>query len=139
MSESLWNYDEMLKKGLWMPTMLKEGDIVGIIEPNLYTGVGVVKEGDRGKIIELLPDVQSALVEYPQGKLMIFLRDLLFYGHSEKKKEICPLCQGSNKVFQQPKRTIGYTLTDGETIDEQLVPCPLCSNDKQEEINLDSC
>jgi len=125
MSENSWNYEEMLEKGFWMPTMLKEGDIVGIIEPNLYTGVGVVKEEDRGKIIELLPDLQSALVEYPQGKLLIFLRDLLFYG----KKEICPLCQGRKKIFQQPKRTIGYTLTPGETIDEQLIPCPLCSKE----------
>jgi len=129
MSENLGNYEEMLKKGVWIPTMLKEGDIVGIVEPNFYTGVGVVKEEDRGKIIELLPHLQAAIVEYPQGKLMIFLRDLLFYEYPEKKREICPLCQGSKKVFQQPKRTMGYTLTDGETIDEQLVPCPLCSKE----------
>lgn len=127
MSESLWNYNEMLKKGIWMPTMLKEGDIVGIVEPNLYTGVGVVKEKDRGKIIEIVPDLQSARVEYPQGTLLIFLHDLLFYGRPE---EICPLCQGSKKIFQQPKRTIGYTLTPGESIDEKIVPCPLCSNDE---------
>ena len=43
---------------------------------------------------------------------------------------ICPLCQGSKKIFQQPKRTIGYTLTPGETIDEQIVPCPLCSEEE---------
>jgi len=129
MNENLWNHYELLKKGEWIPTMLKEGDIVGIVEPNFYTGVGVVKEEDRGKIIELLPHLQSALVEYPQGKLMIFLRDLLFYGRPGEMKEICPLCQGSKKIFQQPKRTIGYTLTDGETIDEKIVPCPLCSEE----------
>jgi hypothetical protein len=126
MSENLRDYYELSKKGEWIPAFLKEGDVVGIVEPNLYTGVGVVKEKDRGKIVELLPHLQSALVEYPQGRLMIFLKDLLFYG----RKEICPLCRGSKKIFQQPKRTIGYTLTPGETIDEKIIPCPLCSEEE---------
>ena len=76
---------DMLEKGAWIPTFLKKGDIVGIVEPNLYTGVGVVKEEHRGEIIELLPHLSAAIVKYPQGKLMIFLRDLLFYGRPEDK------------------------------------------------------
>jgi len=135
MIENLRSQYELPEKGEWIPTMLKEGDIVGIVEPNLYTGVGVVKKEDMGKIIEIVPELQSAYVEYPQGTLLIFLRDLLFYGRPGEMKEICPLCQGSKKVFQQPKRTIGYTLTPGETIDEQLVPCPLCSNSKLDQLS----
>jgi len=50
------------------------------------------------------------------------------------KEAICPLCHGSKEILKQTKRTMGYTLGEGEkTIDEQIIPCPLCSNNKQEE------
>jgi len=38
----------------------------------------------------------------------------------------CPLCGGDKEILDRKTRMLGYTLTDGETIDEQLVPCPLC-------------
>jgi hypothetical protein len=49
---------------------------------------------------------------------------------NKSKKKICPLCRGSKEVLRQTKRTMGYTLTPGETIDEEIIPCPLCSDDK---------
>ena len=46
----------------------------------------------------------------------------------------CKLCQDSGEVLVQCARTIGYTLTPGETIDEHLEPCPICkAPDSQEE------
>ncbi len=44
----------------------------------------------------------------------------------EREKESCELCQGSGEIVQRPSRVMGYTLTEGESIDERLVPCPLC-------------
>ena len=40
--------------------------------------------------------------------------------------EDCPLCKGSGEILKRKIRMMGYTLYDGETIDEELVPCPLC-------------
>ena len=45
---------------------------------------------------------------------------------------ICVLCQDSREVKVEKARTIGYTLTPGETIDEHLEPCPLCVPYKEE-------
>lgn len=73
---------EAITKGLWIPTMLEVGDTVGIIEPNLYTGVGVVKVENRGQIVRFCPEHAAAIVKYGDsqyGEVMIFLRDLLFY------------------------------------------------------------
>lgn len=38
----------------------------------------------------------------------------------------CPLCQGSGEVLNKKVRLMGYTLAEGEQLDEALVPCPLC-------------
>ena len=52
------------------------------------------------------------------------------------KEPECPLCQGSGEYLQQLKRTMGYTQTGNESVDEKLVPCPLCiKNKKKEERN----
>lgn len=55
------------------------GDTVGIKEELLYTGIGEVKEKDRGEVIGFAKSLDAAWVQFPQGKLMIFLRDLLIY------------------------------------------------------------
>ncbi len=52
----------------------------------------------------------------------------------ETKK--CPFCEGRKTVIVYAKRTIGYTLADGETeanrIDEHWEDCPLCSGVERE-------
>ena len=40
--------------------------------------------------------------------------------------EDCPLCGGSGEILRSKIRMMGYTLADGETVDEELIPCPLC-------------
>lgn len=44
--------------------------------------------------------------------------------------EDCPLCQGSGEVLNSKVRMIGYTLAEGEQLDEHFVPCPLCERIK---------
>ena len=96
---------EQAKRGLWMPTMLQVGDTVGIREPDGYMGFGTVKKEQRGIILEFVslghPQPIAAIVAfgmhflmrwmpgmpYPQGTLMIFLRDLLFYERPEVSGE----------------------------------------------------
>jgi len=46
--------------------------------------------------------------------------------------EPCELCYGSKQILKTPKRTMGYTLTPGETLDEHLVPCPRCTLEPQQ-------
>jgi len=43
----------------------------------------------------------------------------------------CSLCNDTGEVLDIKVRQMGYTLTDGETIDEKLVPCPLCKKDEE--------
>lgn len=44
--------------------------------------------------------------------------------------EGCPLCEGTGEILNRKARMMGYTLTNGETIDEDLIPCPLCERVK---------
>ncbi len=46
--------------------------------------------------------------------------------------EDCPMCNGSKEILNTKVRSIGYTLTEGETIDEVLIPCPLCERVKSQ-------
>lgn len=41
---------------------------------------------------------------------------------------VCPECKGCKEIKIEKARTMGYTLTPGETIDEHLIPCPSCVN-----------
>ena len=45
----------------------------------------------------------------------------------------CPLCRETGEYLVRVVRVLGYTLTDGETIEEHLKPCPLCKEDANEE------
>ncbi len=75
----------------WMPTMLQVGDTVGLIQPLLYTGVGTVKENDRGITESFALERRAAIVRFSsgikdnpaQGTVMVFTRDLLFYQRKE--------------------------------------------------------
>lgn len=64
------------------PIEVKVGDIVGISEVLLYTGVGVVKEHDRGIVYNLSPERKAAWVLFPDhiGRLFIHTKDLIIYG-----------------------------------------------------------
>ena len=44
----------------------------------------------------------------------------------------CNLCLDLKEIKIETVRTIGYTLTPGENIDEHLVPCPECSSPNNE-------
>ena len=44
--------------------------------------------------------------------------------------ENCILCGGSKEIKVEKARTIGYTLWDGEILDEHLEECPLCKEEK---------
>ena len=61
---------------------MEVNDIVGIKEPNLYTGVGTVKEHHRGVIKRFGLGGKLALVQFPQypGVTALFTRDLIVYG-----------------------------------------------------------
>lgn len=44
----------------------------------------------------------------------------------EKKVE-CSLCGGTGEIVQRPQRLMGYTIAvPNESVDEKLIPCPLC-------------
>ncbi len=36
------------------------------------------------------------------------------------------MCGGTCEILREKSRVMGYTLVDGETIDEEFEPCPLC-------------
>jgi len=50
--------------------------------------------------------------------------------------EDCPLCGGLGEILNSKVRAMGYTLADGETIDEKLTPCPLCERVKAQASNM---
>lgn len=67
---------------------MEVGDIVGIKEPNLYTGVGTVKEEHRGVIERFGLDGKLAMVKFPQylGITALFIEDLIVYELPEKTR-----------------------------------------------------
>ncbi|KKL69721.1 hypothetical protein LCGC14_2112050 [marine sediment metagenome] len=46
----------------------------------------------------------------------------------------CEHCGDTGEVLDLTVRLIGYTLADGEDIDEKLVPCPVCRETQDNEI-----
>jgi len=50
-------------------------------------------------------------------------------GKVEPRPDECSLCGGSGEVLSEKVRQMGYTLTEGESLDEKLIPCPLCKPD----------
>jgi hypothetical protein len=57
------------------------GDTVGIKEPNLYTGVGTVKEEDRGIVERFALGKKAVIVRFPKytGTTMLFCADIVVY------------------------------------------------------------
>ena len=46
----------------------------------------------------------------------------------------CQLCQDTKEVLSSRARVMGYTLTPGETVDEELIPCPACAEEDSPEL-----
>jgi hypothetical protein len=40
---------------------------------------------------------------------------------------MCETCDDTKEIMVVRARTIGYTATDGEIVDEHIEPCPECN------------
>jgi len=47
--------------------------------------------------------------------------------------ECCPLCQGTNEVLVRPSRLMGATYKDGDSGDERIEVCELCSKEGKDD------
>jgi hypothetical protein len=80
---------------------VKIGDTVGIKEPNLYSGVGTVKEEDRGIVEAFALGKKAVIVRFPQysGTTMLFCHDVVVYSKPcvrGKCRNYCkPICNAT--------------------------------------------